>query len=545
MNKPLDAKLFSRLFDMNLRPSDWHKDAVIYQIYPRSFQDSNDDGVGDIPGITQRLDYLKNLGVDTIWLSPFFKSPMKDFGYDVSDYCDVDPLFGTLADFDHMVQQAHARGLRVVIDQVLSHTSDQHPWFVESRSSRNNPKAHWYVWADAQPDGSPPNNWLSIFGGSGWQWDTRRKQYYLHNFLAEQPDLNFHEPEVQDALLATMKFWLDRGVDGFRLDTVNYYFHSQGLENNPPNADMLARPALQRSHNVYDHQSHQFDKSQPENLVWLSRMRTLCNEYNAILLGEIGCDRQIERMLEYTSGSDRLHTAYSFALMASEFSADYIRNTVQPFVPKQHDTWPCWALANHDVKRLASRWTHSGEAPQAALEAFAVMQMTLPGTPCLYQGDELGLTEAELKFEDLVDPPGITFWPEYKGRDGCRTPMVWDSTDVQAGFSTVKPWLPVAPEHLPKAVKEQVNRTDSLLAFYQKLLRWRAANSVCRLGEFTFTGAHPQVLEYTKTLGDRVLTVQINLSEKPASLTTPKVGELVIGEASDVLQAWGYRLFCN
>ena len=524
------------------RPTDWYKDTVIYQVYPRSFQDTNGDGVGDIPGITLRLEHLADLGVDTVWLSPVFKSPMKDFGYDVSDYCDIDPLFGTLSDFDELLKKAHSLGLKVMVDQVLSHTSDEHPWFLESRSNRNNPKSNWYVWADPKDDGSPPNNWMSIFGGSAWQWDTRRRQYYLHNFLEEQPDLNFHEPEVQEALLETMRFWLERGVDGFRMDTVNYYFHDAKLRDNPPNIPSLKQPVEKRSHSTYDHQHHFYDKSQPDNLAWLTRMRSLCDQYNAVLLGEVGCEWQIERMVEYTEGGDRLHTAYSFALFGPDHSAQFIREQLGPFVEKQNDTWPCWATSNHDVRRLASRWLAKGdnEASRQALEGYLIMLATLFGTPCIYQGEELGLTEADLAFEDLVDPPGITFWPDYKGRDGCRTPMVWDSSKHGA-FSENKPWLPVPEEHLTRNYKTQFDDENSLLNFYKRVLTWRKETPVARRGSFEFLDIAPELLAFERVLDQTKLTVLINLSDE--DLEIPElVGEIHFGEAVNTLKPGGYQV---
>ena len=309
---------------------------MIYQIYPRSFQDSNGDGIGDLPGITRRLEHVAKLGADAVWLSPFFKSPMKDFGYDISDYRDVDPMFGTLADFRTLVDRAHQLGLKVMVDQVYSHTADQHPWFVESRSSRNNEKADWYVWADAMPDGTPPNNWLSIFGGSAWQWDTRRKQYYLHNFLTSQPDLNFHCAAVQEAVLDCVKFWLDFGVDGYRLDVVNFYFHDRKLRSNPargaPDGSDPAVPAT----NPYGWQWHRFDKSQPENLAFLQKLRALVDQYpDTTMVGEIGDDDGLARVAEYTSdgedGQPRLHMAYCFDLLGTPHDAPYLHRVFSRF----------------------------------------------------------------------------------------------------------------------------------------------------------------------------------------------------------------------
>jgi alpha-glucosidase len=309
---------------------DWWRGAVIYQIYPRSFQDHNGDGVGDLAGISSRLEYVADLGVDAIWLSPVFTSPMKDFGYDVSNYRDIDPIFGSLEDFDRLVQKAHSLGLKVLIDQVISHTSDRHAWFAESRQSRTNARADWYVWADARPDGTPPNNWLSIFGGSAWTWDSRRMQYYMHNFLTSQPDLNFHNPEVQEAVLGEIRFWLERDVDGFRLDTVNFYFHSEGLESNPvvkpEDFNASTAPAV----NPYNFQEHLYDKSRPENLDFLKRLRALIDEYpGRTTVGEIGdSQHQLELMAKYTAKDDRLHMAYTFDYLGGAFSAEHFRKSI-------------------------------------------------------------------------------------------------------------------------------------------------------------------------------------------------------------------------
>lgn len=400
---------------MNLPDSPWWREAIIYQVYPRSFLDTNGDGVGDLPGITAKLDYIAGLGVDIVWISPFFKSPMKDFGYDVSDYCDVDPLFGTLADFDQLVAKAHDLGLKIMIDQVLSHTAEEHPWFAESRKNRDNPKADWYVWSDPRPDGNPPNNWLSVFGGSSWQWDSRRKQYFLHNFLASQPDMNFHHPEVQQAHLDNLRFWLERGVDGFRMDACNFHFHDRELRSNPP--ALTRDTATVTDVNPYGMQSHVHDKTQPENIDYLKRIRTLLNEYDAIAIGEVGADDALAVMADYTADGDKLHLAYSFNLLTSEFSAAHIRNEVEQFESRVRGGWASWSVGNHDVMRVMSRW--GGDKPTPALaKVVLAMQLSLKGTPCLYQGDELALTEADVPFELLQDPYGITFWPEFKGRDG-------------------------------------------------------------------------------------------------------------------------------
>ncbi len=358
---------------------DWWRGAVIYQIYPRSYQDTDGDGIGDLKGITSRLGYIAALGVDAIWISPFFKSPMRDFGYDVSDYRDVDPMFGTLADFEALVAEAHRLGLKVMIDEVISHTADDHPWFVESRSSRNNAKADWYVWADAKADGTPPNNWLSIFGGSAWQWDTRRQQYYLHNFLSEQPDLNFHNPAVQDALLDVTRFWLERGVDGFRLDTINFYFHSQGLEDNPPLPPGQRNDQTAPSVNPYNYQDHIYDKSRPENLGFLERFRALLDEYPAAAaVGEVGdSQRGLEVVAAYTAAAGkRVHMCYAFDFLAPEkISAAKVRAVLEAFAKTASDGWSCWAFSNHDVVRHASRWA-AGEADLRNRHVGLLQQMS-------------------------------------------------------------------------------------------------------------------------------------------------------------------------
>jgi alpha-glucosidase len=515
--------------------SGWWRGGAIYQIYPRSFADSNADGIGDLRGIEARLHHVAELGVDAIWLSPFFKSPMKDFGYDVSDYRDVDPMFGTLADLRELVDRAHALGLKVTIDQVYSHTADIHPWFVESRASRDNPKADWYVWADAKDDGTPPNNWLSIFGGSAWQWDTRRRQYYLHNFLASQPDLNFHNPQVQAAVLDSVKFWLDFGIDGYRLDTANFYFHDALLRNNPARGAPDGNDPAVPTTNPYAWQWHRYDKSQPENLVFLQRLRALLDEYpDTAMVGEIGDDDGLARVAEYTSaGSDgqpRLHMAYCFDLMGTVHDAPFLHSVFDRFGRIVGDGWPCWAIANHDTVRVATRWG-GGHPPPGLLRLAAALQLSLRGTPCLYQGDELGLPEAEIAFEDLQDPYGIAMWPDFKGRDGCRTPMPWDSTAADLGFGSgaAKPWLPIAESHRELAFDRQLADPDSLLHHYRRLLRWRRQHPALRQGSMELPPVHPQVLAYVRQQGDERILCAFNLSAEPTVWAAPP--ELPIARA--------------
>ena len=500
---------------------DWWRGAVIYQIYPRSFQDSNGDGIGDLRGILMRLPYIAALGADAIWISPFFRSPMRDYGYDVSDYCDVDPMFGTVEDFDAVVAEAHRLGLKVMIDLVLSHTSDQHPWFVESRASRDNARADWYVWADASPDGTPPNNWLSIFGGSAWQWDTRREQYYLHNFLQEQPDLNFHNPQVQEALLAATRFWLERGVDGFRLDTINFYFHSEGLENNPPlrreDRDYSTAPSV----NPYNYQDHIYDKSRPENLAFLRRFRSVLDEYPAAAaVGEVGdAQRGLEVVAAYTAGNERVQMCYSFDFLSPQkIIAPRVRSVLEAFDEVASDGWSCWAFSNHDVVRHASRWAAGEPDPQAYLKVVSALLMSLRGSICIYQGEELGLSEADLAFEDLHDPYGIRFWPEYKGRDGCRTPMVWESHQPNAGFSAGKPWLPVPADHITLAVNTQDGDAHSMLEHYRRMLAFRAAHPALIKGAIGFVAAEGDVVAFTRSQGNEHLLCVFNIGSTQASL---------------------------
>lgn len=501
---------------------DWWRGAVIYQIYPRSFQDSDGDGVGDLRGILTRLPHIAGLGADAIWISPFFKSPMADFGYDVSDYRDVDPLFGTLEDFDAVISEAHRLGLKVMIDLVLSHTSDQHAWFRESRGSRDNARADWYVWADAKPDGTPPNNWLSIFGGSAWEWDSRRQQYYMHNFLASQPDLNFHNGEVQNALLDVTRFWLERGVDGFRLDTINFYVHSQGLEDNPPLApesrDYSTAPAV----NPYNWQDHVFDKSRPENIAFLKRFRALLDEYPAAAaVGEVGdAQRGLQVVADYTAGGDRVHMCYSFDFLAPDkISAARVRTVLEEFDRVAGDGWSCWAFSNHDVMRHASRWAATEADRTAYLKVVSALLMSLRGSVCIYQGEELGLPEADLAFEDLQDPYGIRFWPEFKGRDGCRTPMAWDSHQPNAGFSTARPWLPVPAEHLTLAVNTQAGEDGSLLEHYRRILAFRAAHPALSKGSIGFLDTDGDIVAFTRRHGNEQLLCVFNLGGSDAALT--------------------------
>ncbi len=498
----------------------WWREAIIYQVYPRSYLDTNGDGVGDLAGITEKLDYIASLGVDIVWLSPFFKSPMKDFGYDIADYCDVDPLFGTLADFDRLVARAHSLGLKIMIDQVMSHTADTHPWFVESRSSRDNPKSDWYVWADPLPDGNPPNNWLSVFGGSAWQWDTRRKQYYMHNFLVSQPQLNFHNPEVQQAHLDAQRFWLERGVDGVRMDACVFHFHDRQLRSNPP--ALVRDTSTVTDVNPYGMQAHIYDKTQPENIAFLQKVRAQLNEFGAVSIGEVSSDDALEQMAEYTEGGDKLHMAYSFNLLTPEFTAAHIRKQVEEFNERVKDGWASWSVGNHDAVRVMTRWGGPDATPALAKLVLA-MQLSLKGTPCLYQGDELALVEADVPYELLQDPYGITFWPEFKGRDGCRTPMPWTGEAPNAGFTTGKPWLPVAEPHLAANVAQQDKDPQSMLNFQRRFIAWRRSMPQLTRGEIDFFDAPEPVLALRRHAdGMNSVLAAFNLSDREVSFDWPE-----------------------
>ena len=464
--------------------SDWWRGAVLYQIYPRSFADSNNDGVGDLKGIADHLDHVASLGVDGVWLSPFFKSPMKDFGYDVSDYCDVDPIFGTLADFDALVARAHALGLKVVIDQVFSHTSDEHPWFTDSRASRTGEHADWYVWADAKPDGSPPSNWQSVFGGPAWTWDARRGQYYMHNFLASQPQLNVRNPAVQDALIAAARFWLDRGVDGFRLDAINFAIHDPSLRDNPPIDDGKKRTR------PFDFQDKIYNQSHPDIIGFLNRIRALTDSYDArFTVAEVGGDHADREMKEFTAGNDRLHSAYGFLyLYADTLKGELIDQGDRMWPDQQGEGWPSWTFSNHDAPRAVSRWAQ-GRDEKAFAEMALLLLMCLRGNVFVYQGEELGLPQAEVPFERLVDPEAIANWPQTLGRDGARTPMPWTAGAPNAGFSTVEPWLPVDPRHQALAVDAQEADPTSILHAARRIIALRQAHPALRIGGLEFESA--------------------------------------------------------
>lgn len=507
-------------------PENWWKGAVIYQIYPRSYCDSNHDGIGDLPGICSKLEYIADLGVDAIWISPFFKSPMHDFGYDISDYRAVDPLFGSLDDFKQLLASAHELGLKVIIDQVISHSSDQHRWFEQSRRDRDNAKADWYVWADPKDDGSPPNNWLSFFGGSAWAYEPRREQYYLHNFLTSQPDLNFHNPAVQQAQLDNLRFWLDLGVDGFRLDVVNFYYHDDQLRDNPVlEQDQKTTVGVSQA-NPYSRQQHIYDISRPENLVFMNTLRALLDEYpDRTTMGEINGENSMQLMAQYTEGDDKLHMAYTFDLLGAESSVEHIKNVIRHVEDGLSNGWPCWAVGNHDVARIVSRWGNNNDPHAFGLVATAMLT-ALHGTVCLYQGEELGLVEADIDFDDIVDPYGKPFWPEYKGRDGCRTPMPWD-TSQHAGFSTSPPWLPVDPRHVEVSVYSQQSSPDSLLSNTRRLLAWRKTVPALVDGSFQLIDT-PEALCWIRESSEQRVLVAFNLSSVAVNVELPTAIKTVL-----------------
>lgn len=530
--------------------NEWWRGAVLYQIYPRSFYDTNGDGVGDLPGITEKLDYVAGLGVEGIWISPFFKSPMKDYGYDVSDYRDVDPLFGTLADFRALLDRAHGLGLKVILDLVLSHTSDRHPWFSDPG------KEDWYVWADARPDGSPPNNWVSIFGGPAWEWSAEKGRYYLHHFLKEQPDLNFHNPAVQEEALDTARFWLDMGVDGLRLDVVNFYFHDPLLRDNPPRASGTIYATQFEGEDPYSAQQHVFDKSRPENVLFLRRLRALTDEYEGcFMVGEIGDDHPYARAAEYTAaGEGLLHTSYNPYLMGGRhkpLTAALIREPFETLAAEPGDGWPSWAFSNHDVVRAASRWHGGGDGFSAdpRLSAMLVVLLgCLRGTMFLYQGEELGLPEARLDFADLRDPWGKHLWPAWQGRDGCRTPVPW-TDGPHGGFSGAVPWLPVPPAHLKLNAAAQRADPGSVLNRTRHFLAWRKGQVPLVLGDLAFSDAPDGLLAFTRSWKGEAVSCLFNLTGEAASLPGPlRGGQPVYGDedtahAGDTLAPYGYRLF--
>ena len=507
---------------------EWWRGAVIYQIYPRSFFDSNGDGIGDLKGITQKLDYVASLGVDAVWLSPFFTSPMADFGYDVADYRGIDPIFGTLEDCDEMIEEMHKLGLKLIIDIVLNHSSDRHPWFIESRKDKTNPKADWYVWADAKDDGSPPNNWISVFGGSSWEFDPGRGQYYFHQFLKQQPDLNIRNPEVEAELLDTAKWWLDRGVDGFRMDALPHCIHDPSLKDNPPRP----RPASDGKTVIhpYSMQWHKYDKSQPEMIPFLQKFRALTDQYEGrMMVAEVNDDKTVETTISYTNGPKMLHTAYDFSLLVHKYSPAYVRGKIDEFFATPHDAWPSWALSNHDAIRVATRWAVDDKPSAAQSKMLIAMLTSLRGSSFLYQGEELGLTEAIIPPEKRQDP-GIG--STGAGRDGCRTPMPWEAAKKNAGFTTAaEGWLPVPQEHAKMAADAQGQDAQSVLNFTRRYLQWRKQHPALLRGTLAFDAADEKLLSFTRTLDGESIFCAFNFT--PDTVTLKQQGTPLDGHGLD------------
>ena len=502
--------------------SEWWRGAIIYQIYPRSFFDANGDGTGDLPGINQKLDYLSGLGVDAIWISPFFKSPMRDFGYDVADYRTVDPIFGTNSDFAHLLSSAHQRGLKVIIDMVLAHTSDQHPWFKESCQNRTNGKMDWYVWADPKSDGTPPNNWLSVFGGSAWQWESRRRQYYLHHYLRSQPNLNWHNPAVRAAMFQEVSFWLDAGVDGLRLDAITTLAHDLELRDNPPRVGGHGDAQLiPERNNPFNWQNLVYTRDLPRTLESLRELRLLVNQHHdRYLIGEVADVDMISVSAKYTRTGEHLHSCYNFELMQLTFSSSSLRDIIQRTEAVLGAGWTTWAMSNHDNVRVISRCERSvelqGDEPALAKLLLAAL-LSFRGGACVYQGEELGLPEAEIDFADLRDPWGIEFWPDFKGRDGCRTPIPWSSRLSNGGFSGAKPWLPIPRAHLALAINEQERDPSSVLHMFRRFLTWRKDHPALVRGDITFAQSTEPVLAFERSWeGERILCV-FNFSNGQAS----------------------------
>jgi alpha-glucosidase len=489
----------------------WWKRSVIYQIYPRSFADSNGDGIGDLGGILTHLDYLNDgtpasLGVDAVWLSPISPSPAFDFGYDVSDYCAVDPIFGRLADLDELIVQAHRRGMRVILDLALNHTSHLHPWFLESRASRTSPKRDWYLWHDPRPQGGPPNHWQSVFGGRAWKWDPATCQYYYHMFLPQQPDLNWRNPQVRQEIDRILRFWLERGVDGFRLDVVNAYFKDLELRDNPFRWGLRA----------YDRQAHVYDADRPELLPAYSAIRQLVDSYGErMVVGEplMGGPE----LLQQYCRPDRLHLAFDFDLIACPWNPRAFQTAIlaseQAFGPQG---WPCYALGNHDVSRLVSRYP-GAHAHQRAKVAAALL-LTLRGTPSLYQGEEIGMRDGWVPRNRILDPPGKRYWPFYRGRDPVRTPLPW-SDGPGAGFTSGNPWLPINRDFGTVNVARESDDPESILSFYRRLIWLRRGSKALNSGSFRTLIRNPRSgLAYLRQGPGEIVLVALNFRRRPVQL---------------------------
>jgi len=488
----------------------WWKRGIVYQIYPRSFQDTNGDGIGDLNGICQRLDYLAWLGVDAIWISPIFTSPMADFGYDVADYCGIDPIFGAMEDFDRLIKEAHARGLKLILDFVPNHTSDQHPWFLESRSSRTSPKRDWYIWRDAKPDGSPPNNWISNFGGPAWEWDEATGQYYYHAFLKEQPDLNWRNPEVRTAMYDALRFWLDRGVDGFRVDVIWHLIKDAEFRDNPLN------PAYQPSQAEINRFLQVYSADQPEVHGVIAEMRSILEEYKGrVLIGEIYLP--LERLVAYY-GNDLsgAHLPFNFQLIHTAWNAREISSLIDEYeAALPQGGWPNWVLGNHDQPRIGAR------IGRAQARVAAMLLLTLRGTPTMYYGDELGIAKVEIPSEAVQDPweknePGLGL-----GRDPERTPMHWDASH-NGGFTSGQPWLPLDPSYGSCNVEALSKDPTSILTLYRRLIEFRRRHLALSVGSYAHLATDEHVLAYERRHGAERLLVMLNLGHHPRTIPVPQ-----------------------
>ena len=501
----------------------WWQKAVIYQIYPRSFQDTTGNGVGDLQGVIDRLDYLHELGIEAIWLSPFYPSPMADFGYDVSDYCDVDPLFGSLETFDRLVEAAHRRDIKIIIDWVPNHSSDQHPWFIESRSSRDNPKRDWYIWRDPQPlpasshngeeVGGPPNNWGSFFGGPAWTYDEQTGQYYLHQFVKGQPDLNWRNPEVREAMYDTLRFWMERGVDGFRMDVIGLIIKDEQLRDNPPNPHA---PDDLPENDIIGRQIMKYNLDQDEVHGVLKEIRQVLDEYDEIVaIGELWFD--LSRWVKYYGEQgDELHLPINFRLAKQPWNADAMRETVEEVYDVLPDfAWHHFVLTSHDFPRTASRFGGQGPARVAGM-----LLMTLWGTPTLYYGDELGFENGDIPPEKIQDPQGINLGPE-RTRDVARTPMQWNPA-TYAGFSEVEPWLPVSDDYVSRNVQAQSEAPFSILNLYRALLRYRRRTRALHGGEYRSVDVEAaDCYVYLRVAHAERRLVALNFSAEPRTVTVP------------------------
>ena len=502
-------------------PNLWWHSGTIYQIYPRSFQDSNGDGIGDLAGIKQRLDYLEWLGVDAIWISPFFPSPMADFGYDVSDYCAIHPMFGSMEDFDRLLGACHDRGIRVVLDLVPNHTSDQHAWFKESRASRDNPKRDWYIWHDPADDGGPPNNWLSVFGGSAWERDEASGQYYYHAFLKEQPDLNWRNPDVRQAMFDVMRFWFDRGVDGFRIDVLWHVIKDARFRDNPKNPD------YEPSEVPYEQLLPTYSTDQPEALEVAEEMRAVADEYDErVLIGEIYLP--IDRLVAYYGQEQEgVHLPFNFQLLTRPWNAREIDRAINEYEGSLPDAgWPTWVLGNHDKSRIASR------IGSAQARVAAVLLLTLRGTPTMYYGDELGLQDVVIPPELMQDPQGLRISHEFS-RDPQRTPMPWDSSEG-SGFTSATPWLPLNADAEERNVAMQRESPQSMLAFYRRLLALRRERPALSVGSYRPFEADGDVIAFVREDAGKQVAAVLNLGGKPQQVEFGRyAGNVLLGTHPD------------